>query len=170
MTKAPTIEIKAAIVVQAEIDTLARMQHPFIVHLFAVHQDDARCMLVLEYAAGGELLHRIRKRLRLPDGEAKFYAAEIADALQYMHNEAGIIYHDLKPENILLAADGHVKVVDFGLALDAEAKQWDECRMGTSMYMAPELANHRVQGAHAPAVDWWSFGCVVYEMLSGTLP
>lgn len=59
--------------------------------------------------------------------------------------KAGIIYHDLKPENILLAADGHVKVVDFGLALDAEARQWDECRMGTSMYMAPELAKHRVQ-------------------------
>lgn len=52
-------------------------------------QDDVRCMLVLEYAAGGELLHRIRKRLRLPDGEARFYAAEVADALQYMHNEVG---------------------------------------------------------------------------------
>lgn len=57
----------------------------------------------------------------------------------------GIIYHDLKPENILLAADGHVKVVDFGLALDKEAREWDECRMGTSAYMAPELAKHRVQ-------------------------
>lgn len=52
-------------------------------------QDDVRVALVMEYAAGGELLHRIRKRLRLPDTEAKFYAAEIADALQYMHNEVG---------------------------------------------------------------------------------
>lgn len=52
-------------------------------------QDDVRVALVMEYAAGGELLHRIRKRLRLPDAEAKFYAAEIADALQYMHNEVG---------------------------------------------------------------------------------
>eukprot|EP00903_Cladosiphon_okamuranus_P010861 g10258.t1 len=167
LTKAPIFKKKSILVVQAEIDILARMQHPFIVHLFA---DDVRVALVMEYAAGGELLHRIRERLRLPNTEAKFYAAEIADALQYMHNEAGIIYHDLKPENILLAADGHVKVVDFGLALDAHARQWDECRMGTSMYMAPELAKHRVQGAHAPAVDWWSFGCVVYEMLSGSLP
>lgn len=57
----------------------------------------------------------------------------------------GIIYHDLKPENIMLAADGHVKVVDFGLALAANARKYDETRMGTSMYMAPELAKHRVQ-------------------------
>ncbi|CAM9176934.1 unnamed protein product [Pylaiella littoralis] len=170
IAKAPIFKKKSILIVQAEVDTLARMKHPFIVHLFAVHQDDCRVALVMEFAAGGELLFRIRKRRRLPDTEAKFYAAEIADALRYMHNEVGIIYHDLKPENILLAADGHVKVVDFGLALDAEARQWDECRMGTSMYMAPELAKHRVQGAHAPAVDWWSFGCVVYEMLSGSLP
>ncbi|CAM9859012.1 unnamed protein product [Ectocarpus sp. 4 AP-2014] len=170
MTKARVSERRSIFVIQAEIDTLARIQHPFIVHLFGVHQDDVRCMLVLEYAAGGELLYRIRTRLRLPDAEAKFYAAEIADALQYMHNEVGIIYHDLKPENILLAADGHVKVVDFGLALDKEAREWDECRMGTSAYMAPELAKHRVQGAHAPAVDWWSFGCVVYELLGGCSP
>ena len=54
-------------------------------------QDDVRVALVMEYAAGGELLHMIRKRLRLPDTEAKFYAAEIADALQYMHNEVGSV-------------------------------------------------------------------------------
>lgn len=57
----------------------------------------------------------------------------------------GIIYHDLKPENIMLAADGHVKVVDFGLAIAANDRQYDDTRMGTSMYMAPELAKHRVQ-------------------------
>lgn len=59
--------------------------------------------------------------------------------------QARIIYHDLKPENIMLAADGHVRVVDFGLALAIDARQYDETRIGTSMYMAPELAKHRVQ-------------------------
>lgn len=57
----------------------------------------------------------------------------------------GIVYHDLKPENIMLAVDGHVKVIDFGLALAADARQYDETRMGTSMYMAPELAKHKVK-------------------------
>ena len=56
----------------------------------------------------------------------------------------GVIYHDLKPENILLDSDGHIKVVDFGLALAADAQQYGMTRMGTSMYMAPELANQRV--------------------------
>lgn len=56
----------------------------------------------------------------------------------------GVIYHDLKPENILLDLDGHIKVVDFGLALDTDARQYGKTRMGTSMYMAPELAKQRV--------------------------
>lgn len=60
-------------------------------------QDDVRVALVMEYAAGGELLHRIRKRLRLPDTEAKFYASEIADALQYMHNEVNFVHHGAVP-------------------------------------------------------------------------
>lgn len=57
----------------------------------------------------------------------------------------GIVYHDLKPENIMLAVDGHVKVVDFGMALATDERQYDAKRMGTSMYMAPELAKHKVQ-------------------------
>lgn len=61
-----------------------------------------------------------------------------------VRTKVGIIYHDLKPENILLDSDGHIKVVDFGLALATDAQQYGMTRMGTSMYMAPELANQRV--------------------------
>ena len=83
---------------------------------------------------------------RFPDPVAKFYAAEVALALNYLHNN-DIIYRDLKPENILLNFDGHIKIADFGFAKQCLTTVWTLC--GTPDYLAPEVRNACL---HLPAV------------------
>lgn len=123
----------------------------------------------------GELFGRINKVGRFPDEVAKFYAAEVALALSYLHDEAGVVYRDLKPDNVLIAVTGHVLLADFGFARKvgnaggvADGLIFgDEC--GTSQYLAPEITSGKGE-PHGKAVDWWAFGCLVYEMLTGRPP
>jgi serine/threonine protein kinase len=73
----------------------------------------------MENANGGDLFYHLRKAKRFKEERARFYAAEIVIALEFMHN-AGIIYRDLKPENILIDSEGHIKIIDFGLSKDVK--------------------------------------------------
>jgi serine/threonine protein kinase len=95
---------------------------------------------------------------------AKFYAAEIVLALEYMHAH-NIVYRDLKPENLLLDAKGHMKIADFGFAKVVPEVTWTLC--GTPEYLAPEIIQNR---GHGKAVDWWSLGVLIYEMIAGYPP
>ena len=70
----------------------------------------------MEYMPGGELFGHLKKLRRFEESIAKFYAAEVILALEYLHSEIGVIYRDLKPENILLDEDGHIRLTDFGLS------------------------------------------------------
>jgi ribosomal protein S6 kinase beta len=104
--------------------------------------------------------------------QAVFYLAEIILALEHLHNH-GVLHRDLKPENILLSADGHVCLTDFGLAKDFSSSSFsdgDERALtvcGTGEYMAPEMVARRGYGR---AADYWSLGCIAYEMLAGKPP
>ncbi|XP_003744528.1 ribosomal protein S6 kinase beta-1 [Galendromus occidentalis] len=152
---------------KAERNILESIKHPFIVDLIYAFQTDGKLYLILEYLSGGELfMHLEREGIFLED-TACFYLAEIILALEHLHRE-GIIYRDLKPENILLDSDGHVKLTDFGLCKESIMEgDMTNTFCGTIEYMAPEIL---MRTGHGKAVDWWSLGALMYDMLTGAPP
>ncbi|CDK27421.1 unnamed protein product [Kuraishia capsulata CBS 1993] len=143
---------------------LSVLQHPFITRMWGTFQDCKSIFLIMDYIEGGELFSLLRRSRTFPNQVAKFYAAEVLLALEYLHSK-NIIYRDLKPENILLARSGHIKLTDFGFAKEVDSKTYTLC--GTPDYIAPEVI--AVQ-PYNKAVDWWSFGILIYEMLAGITP
>jgi protein kinase A len=97
---------------------------------------------------------------------AQFYAAEIVLVLESLHSR-NIVYRDLKPENVLIAADGHLRLADFGFAKVVPDITWTFC--GTPEYLAPELVSATGTG-YGRAVDWYALGVLIYEMLFGKPP
>jgi len=152
---------------RAERNILEAVKHPFIVDLLYAFQTKGKLYLILEYLSGGELFMHLEREGIFHEDTACFYVSEITLALEHLHGE-GIIYRDLKPENILLDAAGHVKLTDFGLckeSIDEETVTHTFC--GTIEYMAPEILTRT---GHGKAVDWWSLGALMYDMLTGAPP
>ncbi|KZS87749.1 kinase-like protein [Sistotremastrum niveocremeum HHB9708] len=149
---------------KSERAVLDAVHHPFIVNLWGTFQDSSNLYMVMDFVAGGELFSLLRKSRRFPDPVAKFYAAEVALALHYLHT-LNIIYRDLKPENILLASDGHIKITDFGFAKRVEDVTWTLC--GTPDYLAPEIIT---SSPYNKSVDWYALGVLIFEMLAGYPP
>lgn len=152
---------------KAERNILEAVKHPFIVDLMYAFQTGGKLYLILEYLSGGELfMHLEREGIFLED-TACFYLSEIILALEHLHIQ-GIIYRDLKPENILLDAQGHVKLTDFGLCKEhIQEGIVTHTFCGTIEYMAPEILT---RSGHGKAVDWWSLGALMYDMLTGAPP
>ena len=165
---------------QREAQILASLNHPGIAAIYGIEEQDDTRALVLELVEGPTLADRIAQG-PIPLDEALPIAKQIAEALEAAH-EAGIIHRDLKPANIKVRKDGTVKVLDFGLAkaldpsltsdpsesptLTAAATQMGVI-MGTAAYMSPEQASGSPVDKRA---DIWSFGVVLFEMLTGARP
>jgi len=171
-----------------EARLLASLNHPNIGAIYGVHESDTSGSpvkaLVLELVGGETLADHIRRRAGqasrrgLPVEEVTPIAAQIIDALEAAH-ERGIVHRDLKPGNIKITADGRVKVLDFGLARavsdgsspalahspTATVATQGGVLLGTAAYMSPEQARGRTVDKRT---DIWAFGCVLYEMLTGT--
>uniref|UniRef100_A0A4W4FT86 non-specific serine/threonine protein kinase n=1 Tax=Electrophorus electricus TaxID=8005 RepID=A0A4W4FT86_ELEEL len=165
--KKATLKVRDRVRTKMERDILVEVNHPFIVKLHYAFQTEGKLYLILDFLRGGDLFTRLSKEVMFTEEDVKFYLAELALALDHLHG-LGIIYRDLKPENILLDEDGHIKLTDFGLSkesIDHENKAYSFC--GTVEYMAPEVVNRR---GHTHSADWWSYGVLMYEMLTGTLP
>ncbi|KAF6115925.1 ribosomal protein S6 kinase A2 [Phyllostomus discolor] len=165
--KKATLKVRDRVRSKMERDILAEVNHPFIVKLHYAFQTEGKLYLILDFLRGGDLFTRLSKEVMFTEEDVKFYLAELALALDHLHG-LGIIYRDLKPENILLDEEGHVKITDFGLskeAVDHDKRAYSFC--GTIEYMAPEVVNRR---GHTQSADWWSFGVLMFEMLTGSLP
>lgn len=143
-------------------------RHPFVVKLYYAFQDHEKLYLILEYAQGGELFTRMLTERMFPEETASFYMAEMVLALEHLHQTVGVVYRDLKPENCLLDSEGHLLLTDFGLSKVAIDGDYG-CRSmtGTLEYMAPEVV---LQKHYDTAVDWWSFGVLGFDLLTGSSP
>ncbi|GAB5586951.1 serine/threonine protein kinase [Umbelopsis nana] len=175
-----------------EQEILSSCHHPFIVPLYHSFQSDDHLYFCMEYCTGGEFFRALQLRPGkcLKEEEARFYAAEVTAALEYLHL-MGFVYRDLKPENILLHESGHIMLTDFDLSSKAPTSEPAVIKpsffysspsldtkscisklkansfVGTEEYLAPEIirGNH-----HCTTVDWWTLGILIFEMLYATTP
>ncbi|MGE5243875.1 MAG: serine/threonine-protein kinase, partial [Betaproteobacteria bacterium] len=171
---------------EREAKTLAALNHPHIAQIYGLEESRGIRFLVMELVDGETLAARIAKG-PLPIDEALAWAGQIAEALEAAH-EKGIVHRDLKPANIMLTTEGVPKVLDFGLARQSEATASSTAIspdsptltspavhsptipgaiMGTAGYMSPEQARGRQVDKRS---DIFSFGCVLYELLTGAKP
>lgn len=148
---------------------LIRLRHPFIVSLQYAFQTKEKLFLCLDYCAGGDFFHYLQLKRKFSERVTRFYASEICLGLEALHN-SDIIHRDLKPENILITKAGHLKITDFGLSKWGGKRRKEELRaqtfLGSAPYLAPEILDREVK-QYTKAVDWWAFGILIMEMLTG---
>jgi serine/threonine protein kinase len=156
---------------QAEAQAVARLQHPNIVQVYGIGQQDGGAYLVLELVDGGTLAGRLEEG-PLPAREAAALLGTLARAVHHAH-ERGVVHRDLTPANILFTRDGVPKVADFGLARLQSDRAATRARagwlLGTPNYMPPEQVAGEEKRV-GPAGDIYSLGAILYEALTGRLP
>jgi len=152
----------------AERKVLSKVQHPFLAYLHYSFQSAKYLYFVMDFINGGELFHHLSLDKKFTEERSKFYAAEIVIGLGYLHSN-GVIYRDLKPENLLLDYQGNIIITDFGLSKEGLLSPTDTTKTfcGTPEYLAPEI----IRGEeYNKAVDWWSLGILIFEMMTGLPP
>ena len=159
---------------QREITILKKADHPNIIKLYEVYEDDRFIYLVMEQCKGGELFDRIithiQKKKMYTEKDACQIFLQLMSSISYCHNN-GICHRDLKPENILYYFEGDeinnpIKVIDFGLSRNFEKKSKMNTKVGTAYYVAPEV----LSGIYNEKCDIWSAGVILYILLSGEPP
>ena len=157
---------------QREVAVLQRARHPHIVRLHSIFRRPKaeRLYLVLEYCAGGDLAHHVRRHGRVAETEAQVLTQQLASGLRCLRQH-NLMHRDLKPQNLLLSgpldAGGVLKIADFGFARDVQEAGLAETLCGSPLYMAPEILQNRRYGVKA---DLWSVGAVLFELVSGKPP
>jgi serine/threonine-protein kinase len=154
---------------RTEAEAIARLQHPHIVQVYEIGEQEGTPFIALEFCEGGSLEQKVHGQPLPPDEAARLIEA-LARAMHHAH-EHHVVHRDLKPANVLLTADGQPKITDFGLArkLDEAGCTQSGATMGTPSYMAPEQAGGKTKQV-GPAADVYALGAILYELLTGRPP
>jgi serine/threonine protein kinase len=151
---------------QAEVQHASKLEHPNIVRVYDVGEDDGTHYYVMQYIEGSDLRAELKQRGRYTVEAALAVISQLAEALDYAHSQ-GIVHRDIKPENILLDAEGQAHIVDFGIAKAVEGTRMTRGLLGTPEYMSPEqVKGNRVDGRS----DQYSLAVLSYELLTGRTP
>ncbi|XP_012722871.2 cGMP-dependent protein kinase 2 [Fundulus heteroclitus] len=145
---------------------LKAIQCDFIVKLYAAFKDTRYIYMVMEFCGGGEIWTKLKEVGRFDEHVAVFCTACVVEAYAYLHKK-NIMYRDLKPENLMLDMKGYIKLVDFGFAKELIRGEKTYSFVGTPEYMAPEIIKNQ---GHDFAVDFWSLGILIFELLVGSPP
>jgi len=150
-----------------EIKILKQLDHPNIVKLYDVYEEDKKCYMVFEYVPGGELFDYMIKVGRLTEEEARKLMRQVISAIEYCHSLL-IVHRDLKPENLLLDDKMNIKITDFGLSSTIVPGKFFSTSCGSLHYACPEiLLGQKYIG---PGVDIWSLGIILYCLVVGRQP
>lgn len=149
---------------------LEKLASPFLIKLHYAFQDKNKLYFVLDFMMGGEMYRSMQIKKKFDEATVALCAAELCCGLEVLHAN-DIIYRDLKPENIMIDADGHVCLIDFGMAkrgVKGSGEAGDaKTFCGTPEYLAPEIIS---KVGYGKAADWWALGSIVFELLTGQLP
>ncbi|XP_017874885.1 PREDICTED: mucin-5AC isoform X2 [Drosophila arizonae] len=162
------IEAEADLVrIRREVQIMSSVQHPNIIHIYEVFENREKMVLVMEFAAGGELYDYLSERKVLSEEEARRIFRQVATAVYYCHKHK-ICHRDLKLENILLDEHGNAKIADFGLSNVFDDQRLLGTFCGSPLYASPEI----VEGTpyQGPEVDCWSLGVLLYTLVYGSMP
>ncbi|KRF82800.1 uncharacterized protein Dvir_GJ23554, isoform C [Drosophila virilis] len=162
------IEAEADLVrIRREVQIMSSVQHPNIIHIYEVFENREKMVLVMEFAAGGELYDYLSERKVLSEEEARRIFRQVATAVYYCHKHK-ICHRDLKLENILLDEQGNAKIADFGLSNVFDDQRLLGTFCGSPLYASPEI----VEGTpyQGPEVDCWSLGVLLYTLVYGSMP
>ncbi|XP_055678940.1 uncharacterized protein LOC129787408 isoform X3 [Lutzomyia longipalpis] len=162
------IETEADLIrIRREVQIMSSVQHPNIIHIYEVFENREKMVLVMEFAAGGELYDYLSERKVLSEEEARRVFRQIATAVYYCHKHK-ICHRDLKLENILLDENGNAKIADFGLSNVFDEQRLLATFCGSPLYASPEI----VKGTpyQGPEVDCWSLGVLLYTLVYGAMP
>eukprot|EP00903_Cladosiphon_okamuranus_P014850 g13751.t1 len=167
-------KVPRLVLLKREIDILRAVDHPTLIKLEDVYEDDVNLHLVTELCTGGELFDRIIAKTESAEGhysetDAANIVHKILGAIEYCHNEHNICHRDLKPENFLFKTkDDHadLKIIDFGLSRFENDSEAMTTRVGTPYYIAPEVLSKK----YDKACDLWSIGVIMFILLCGYPP
>ena len=153
---------------EREAQSLAALQHENILHIYEYRMDDGVPFMVTEFVEGVDLYDVLDRHQRLPIDVAAVVAAQVARALDYAHSR-GVIHRDVKPANIMFTGQGGIKLMDFGIARQADSPDLTQAGagVGTPAYMSPEqILCEKLDGR----TDIWSLGVALYQMVTGSKP